>query len=363
MLSTSARGLRGADVRGQEELFVKKQTPPKSFTVECDASSEGVGAILTQENHPIAYFSKGFSPSNRLKSAYERELLALVLAVQKWHHYLMGYHFFVKTDHYTLKFLMEQRVTTTEQQRLLLKLMPYDFSIIHRKGSENKGADALSRRPQMLSITLPRCLDVTEIQLALNSDPYTSQLIYKLQQDHNSCPGYFFVDQLLYYKGRLVVPNVQGLRDKVLFEAHATPIAGHGGFLKTLKRVSAQFFWPNLKKDVRLFVQQCLTCQRQKYDTLSPAVCSHMDTILVVVDRLSKYAHFIALSHPFTAKSVALLFCKEVVHLHGFSRSIVSDRDTVFLSHFWQELFRLSHTKLNMSTSYHPQTDGQTESW
>ncbi|KAD5802354.1 hypothetical protein E3N88_13714 [Mikania micrantha] len=75
----------------------------KPFTIECDASSEGVGAILTQDNHPVAYFSKGFSPSNRLKSAYDRELLALVLAVQKWNHYLMGHHFFIKTDHYTLK--------------------------------------------------------------------------------------------------------------------------------------------------------------------------------------------------------------------------------------------------------------------
>ncbi|KAD5961742.1 hypothetical protein E3N88_13215 [Mikania micrantha] len=114
----------------------------KPITIECDASSEGVGAILTQDNHPVAYFSKAFSPSNRLKSAYDRELLAL-------------------------------RITTTEQQRLLLKLMPYDFTIVHRRGSENKGADALSRRPQLLAISLPHCLDVSDIQVALPLDPYT----------------------------------------------------------------------------------------------------------------------------------------------------------------------------------------------
>ncbi|KAD4179279.1 hypothetical protein E3N88_27870 [Mikania micrantha] len=117
------------------------------FIVECDASSEGVGAILIQDNHPVAYFSKGFSINYKLKSAYDRELLALVLAVQKWSHYLLGRYFFIKTDHYTLKFLLEQRVTTVEQQRLLVKLIPYDFSIIHKAGKENKGADALSRRP------------------------------------------------------------------------------------------------------------------------------------------------------------------------------------------------------------------------
>lgn len=72
-------------------------------------------------------------------------MLALVLAVQKWNHYLLGRHFLIRNDHYTLKFLLEQRITTTKQQRLLLKLMPYDFSIIHWAGKENNRADALSR--------------------------------------------------------------------------------------------------------------------------------------------------------------------------------------------------------------------------
>nr|GEX31237.1 protein ALP1-like [Tanacetum cinerariifolium] len=105
------------------------------------------GAILSQEEHPVAYFSKGFSSSNRFKSAYDRELLVLVLAVLKWSHYLLRHHFLIRTDHYTLKFLLEQRITSTEQHRLLLKLMPYDFSISHSAGKENRGADALSRKP------------------------------------------------------------------------------------------------------------------------------------------------------------------------------------------------------------------------
>nr|GEW02776.1 peroxidase 64 [Tanacetum cinerariifolium] len=221
----------------------------------------GVGAILSQEEHPIAYFSKGFSPSNRFKSAYDRELLALVLAVQKWNHYLLGRHFLIRTDHYTLKFLLEQRITT-EQQRLLLKLMPYDFSTSHKAGKENKGADALSRRPHSGELLTCR-----------------SRIASKL-------------------------PTLNGDFNKILIA---------------------------------------------------------LDTILVVVDRLSKYAHFLCLSHPFTAKSVVALFCKEIVRLHGFPRSIVSDRDVFFLSTFWQELFRLSQTKLQLRTSYHPQTDGQTE--
>ena len=87
----------------------------QQFTVECDASSDGVGAILLQHCHPIAYFRKGFSFSSHIKSTYDRELLALVLALQKWKHYLMGRHFIVTTDHFSLKYLLNQRVTTTEQ--------------------------------------------------------------------------------------------------------------------------------------------------------------------------------------------------------------------------------------------------------
>ncbi|GKE07039.1 retrotransposable element Tf2 [Tanacetum coccineum] len=246
----------------------------KTFVVECDASSDGVGAILSQDDHLVAYFSKGFSPSNRFKSDYDRELLALVLAV-------------------------------------------------------------------------------TEIKSGLQIDPYTSDIIQKLlSPDSSSVSDFSFVDQFLFYKRRLVIPNISNLKVRLLQEAHDTPSGGHGGFLKTFKRLSDQFYWPRMKQEVRLFVQQCLVCQQQKYQTLSPAgllqplpvptriwedismdfivglpPSGRFDTILVVVDRLSKYAHFICLSHPFTAKVVASAFCKEVVRLHGFPRSIVSDRD------------------------------------
>ncbi|CAL1383589.1 unnamed protein product [Linum trigynum] len=139
-------------------------------------------------------------------------------------------------------------------------------------------------------------------------------------------------------------------------------------------------------KDVRSYVDSCDTCQRVKASQLRPAGLLQplpipeqvwedisMDFIVglpplggktvlfVVVDRLTKYAHFMALAHPYTAKAVAEQFVLGVVRHHGFQRSIVNDRDSVFLSRFWQEVFSMARTTLRMRSAYHPQTDGQTE--
>ncbi|GKC89567.1 reverse transcriptase [Tanacetum coccineum] len=253
--------------------------------VECDASSEGVEAILSQEDHPIAYFSKGFSLNNRFKSAYDRELLVLVLDVQQWSHYLLCRQFFILTDHYTLKFLLAQCITTTEQQRILLKLMSCDFFITYRAGKENIGADALSRRPHsgdLFTLSVPYCLEVADIKDGLQYDRYTTNIINQLISEPMLVRDFSFACQLLFYKQRMVIPDVHDLRPKLLHEAHATPVGGHGGFLKTLKCLSAQYFWPKMKQDVRSFVQQCLTCQQKSMELHLLAVCSNLYLFLRV---------------------------------------------------------------------------------
>ncbi|KAD5802992.1 hypothetical protein E3N88_14352 [Mikania micrantha] len=151
----------------------------RSFTIECDASSDGVGAILLQDEHPIAYFSKGFSPSNRLKSAYDRELLALVLAVQKWNHYLFG--------------------------------------------KENRAADALSRRPHstdFFTLVIPRNVTLQDISDHLAADPFTRELMHQLTLDPSSKPGFSLLGNYLLYHGRLVIPHNSTLRDQLLHESH-----------------------------------------------------------------------------------------------------------------------------------------------
>nr|KYP55263.1 Retrotransposable element Tf2 [Cajanus cajan] len=158
------------------------------------------------------------------------------------------------------------------------------------------------------------------------------------------------------------------------------------GVTKTFKRLNTNFFWPHMRADVQHFVAQCHTCQQLKYETKKPAgllqplpipsaiwedlsldfiTClppsRGYTAVLVVVDHFSKGVHFGPLPTHFSAFKVAQLFLDMVCKLHGFPRSLVSDRDPIFISHFWRDLFKLSGTKLRMSTSYHPETNGQTE--
>ncbi|XP_074345991.1 uncharacterized protein LOC141684748 [Apium graveolens] len=129
----------------------------------------------------------------------------------------------------------------------------------------------------------------------------------------------------LYLKGRQVIPKGASLKDTLLKEYHGSPTGGHAGEVKTYLHLASEWYWSGMRKGVAAFVQSC----------------GEVDTILVVVDRLSKYSHFLGLKHPFSAMSVAEIFMKEIVRLHGFPSSIVSDHDRVFLSIFWRELFKM----------------------
>nr|GFB29219.1 hypothetical protein [Tanacetum cinerariifolium] len=117
----------------------------KPFTVEIDASGMGIGAVLQQGGHHIAYLSKSLSPKHHALSTYEKEFYAVLMALEKWRGYLLDRHFKIKTDHFSLKYLLDQRLTTPFQAKWLPKLLGYDYEISHKQGSENHADDALSR--------------------------------------------------------------------------------------------------------------------------------------------------------------------------------------------------------------------------
>ena len=188
------------------------------------------------------------------------------------------------------------------------------------------------------------------------------------------------------YKGRVFLwPNCT-LKAKVLHLVHDSPLGGQAGFLKSYHRLKQDFFWHGMKSDLKIHIKECDVCQQMKSKTCHPAGLlqplpipdkpwsavsmdfidglprsQRMDVIMVVVDRLTKYVHFIALSHPYSAAKVAHLFAQHVFKLHGMPTSLVYDRDPIFTAKFWAELMQLQGVQLAMSTAYHPQTDGQTK--
>ena len=203
-------------------------------------------------------------------------------------------------------------------------------------------------------------------------------------QQVETIPHFSCTQGLIYRKGRLIVGNMEGIYYNIIQLFHASSLGGHSGIAVTIKRIARLFWWKTLRKDIRNYVRMCTICQRYKADLSAPGGLLQplpipgivwtdvsldfieglpksrgKDTILVVVDRLSTYAHFMALAHPFTATMVAQLYFDHIFKLHGVPKTLVSDRDKVFLSQFWQELFRLQHVSLHISTAYHPQSDGQ----
>ncbi|QHO43351.1 Transposon Ty3-I Gag-Pol polyprotein [Arachis hypogaea] len=335
------------------------------FTIEIDVSSQGIGAVLSQQGHPIAYFSKKLNSRLRVASAYVQELYAITQAVAKWCHYLLGRRFFIKTDHQGLQELMN-KVTSHATDALL-------------RHDEDVDVTSFQAFSTLQSSLLPSLLHATI------EDQETQLLISQFKE--GTLPlDFHFQEGLLVYKGRVWVPDFDGLQSQLLKEFHNTPMVGHTGELKMFKPWSSAFFWLGLRRDIHKFIQECTICQSTKYSTsklqgllhplpvpMGPWIelsmnfivqlpkSSGYSAIMVVVDRFSEMAHFEALRTGFTASSVAKIFIALVVKLHGFPSIIVSDRDPLFLSRFWCSLFKFSGTQLHYSTGYHPQSDGQTE--
>jgi hypothetical protein len=314
----------------------------KTFIVECYASGNGIGVVLMQEGRPLAFESRPLKGKELHKPIYEKEMMEILHALKKWHPYLIGRHFKVKKDHDSLKYFLEQRLSSEEQQKWVTKILGYDFEIVYKKGKQNVVADALSIKDEdveafLYAISIINPDWIIEARDEWKNDEKVWTLIQKLQQDSSASDTFTWKNDSLWYKDRLYLCKNSQLKQKVLLELHTSPVGGHSGFLKTYHRVKKDFFWDGLKTDVKRFVAECLVCQQNKVEIIKTlgllqplSIPSQrweeisMDfitglpksegksVIMVIVDRLTKYAQFCALSHPFKASTVATAFMETV---------------------------------------------------
>jgi hypothetical protein len=192
---------------------------------------------------------------------------------------------------------------------------------------------------------------------------------------------------VLWFNNRIVVPKNHQLRKKILDEAHLSKFSIHPGSTKMYQDLRQNFWWTRMKREIAKYVSECDTCQRIKASHLKvsgtlqplpipswkwedismdfiiglPNTSQKHDSIWVIIDRLTKTAHFFPVHTSYTANKYAKIYLDQIIRLHGVPKTIISDRGAQFIARFWEQLQSSLGTKLIRSSAYHPQTDGQTE--
>ena len=361
------------------------------FTVIVDASGEGIGAVLEQDGHPLAYESRKFTPAERSYTVGEQELLAAVHAMKVWRCYLEGGRCTLVTDHNPNTYLKTVGTLSRRMTRWVEYLERFDYDWVYRPGRVNV-ADPLSRSPangplfvgavrtrpareNAQAAAAPSVVDKVQEGYAADADYAKAEFTSKLESR----------DQLWWHGEQLAVPSpcVQ----ECIKEHHHSPLFGHGGGKKTLEALLSHFWWPHMRATVEQYVSTCDGCQRMKASTTKPAgllqplqipegtwesvsmdlitqlpmtKLGH-DAIVVFVDRMSKMVHFAPTTTEVSAKGVATLLRHHVLRLHGVPADLVTDRDKRFSAKFMRDLCKTLQISQSMSTAYHPQSDGQTE--
>ncbi|GKA31738.1 RNA-directed DNA polymerase [Tanacetum coccineum] len=359
------------------------------FQVECDASRVGIGGVLSQNQRPIAFFSEKLNDARRKYSTYDKEFCAINHSLDTWLHYLLSNEFVLFADHETLKFINGKHKLKPRHAKWVEFIQAFSFVIRHKVGSNNQVADALSRRHSLITTMQIRVQGFDSFRGLYCDDPNFREIWSKC--DNGPFQQFSKLDGYLFYGARLCIP-LCSLREAIILEFHAGGLAGHFGRDKTLALLCEQFYWSKMERNVNRLLERCRTCHISKthisnaglYTPLSvpvapwedvsldfilglPRTQQAKDSIMVVVDRFLKMAYFVPCLKIFDASQVAMasqvaiVVFSKIVKLHGVPKTLTSDLDVKFVSRFQCTVWTRLGSKLQFSSSHHPQTDGQTE--
>jgi RNase H-like domain found in reverse transcriptase/Reverse transcriptase (RNA-dependent DNA polymerase)/Integrase zinc binding domain/Chromo (CHRromatin Organisation MOdifier) domain len=403
-----------------QQPVLKQPDFTKPFAVFTDASAYGVGAILSQEGgpntqnrtkyHPVAYYSATFTETERNYDVYDRELLAIMKAITHWRPYLiwMKEPFKIFTDHANLLHWKSPRKLNRRTARWHGELQDYNFTLHHVPGKNHTAADALSRPPgadtgkddnqQMIMLPEPIFIRVFDADSdgSLEHTITVTQNTYRTLMEEwegtfpiervNNPDAPFWRDAKSH---RLVIPPDQGLKRELMHSWHNGPLSGHPGRDETIRKINKEYFWPGARAWITEYIKGCATCQQNKNLThrvktppfhipsvINAKPFSHIamdlitglpksnnfDAILTIVDHgCSRGAIFLPCTTTITGAGIAKLYLENVFRWFGLPRKIISDRDPRFTSHFGKAITQALGITQNLSTAFHPQTDGLSE--
>ncbi|CAG7885533.1 unnamed protein product [Brassica rapa] len=341
-----------------------------------------------QDDRIISYASRQLRKHEVNYPTHDLEMAAVVFALRIWQSYLYGEKILVFTDHKSLKYLFTQPDLNLRQRRWMEFVADYDMHILYHPGKENVVADALSRRK--VDVDIEKELQNLETEFKMIKCQIRDVNLKKIREQliEGNFGGYQVAsDGTLLLNGSVTVPKSEGLREEILRTAHHSLLSIHPGSTKMYRDIRRYYHWPGMKRDVATWVSQCQTCQQikaehqvpsgllqslpipeWKWDAVAmdfisglPGAPGRGNDAIWVIDRLTKSAHFLLMKLTDKVETLAELYLKEIVKLHGVTANIVSDRDPRFTAKFWRPFQQALGTDLHMSTVFHPETDGQTE--